>query len=372
MQRFEADYFDGRSSRRHVVEVVVAEGRAVVRGAEVLLELAVADLKVQPRIGRTPYAIKLPDGGLLITQAELESILPVPRASGLAHRLESNLRIVLASLVGLAIAVWFGYRDGIPWLARTVALHVPPEVERDIAVEGLKALDGYVFKPTALEAARREKLTATFHQLSAGGAVPARLEFRDGTFIGANAFALPGGVVVMTDQLADVIPDDDKVAAVLAHEIGHLEARHGMRHILQDSITALFATAVLGDMSAVSSLAATLPTLVMHTTNSREFEREADRFAYGLLRKTGRSPALLGQALTDLEATRRQQRGNQGCKVPLDKKDGEDETAAAKPENAEKADKADKADDRKSINFGYLSTHPSTADRVREAEEAAR
>lgn len=356
MERFEADYFDGRSSQRRAVEVVVVAGRAVIGGSGVSLEFPLEDLKVQPRIGRTPYRIVLPDGGLLLTQAAIESVLAVPRATGLAHRLETNLKFVLASLVGLAVAVWFGYRDGVPWLARSVAMHVPPEVEEDIAKHGMEALDGYVFKPTALDAARRENLTRVFQQLAAGGAVPARLEFRDGSFIGANAFALPGGVVVMTDQLAQAIPDDNTVAAVLAHEIGHLESRHGMRHILQDSITALFLTAVLGDMSAISSLATTLPTLVTHTTNSREFEREADRFAYDLLRKSGRSPRLLGEALTALEAAR-DSGGGDGCKVPLEGNGAGKGTKEKKP--------------RRSINFGYLSTHPPTPERVRAAEEAA-
>ena len=368
MHRFEADYFDGRSSQRRTVEVTVDGGRALIRGAEVELDLPAADLRVQPRLGRTPQRIVLPDGGVLITHDPVvDQALEVPKATGLAHRLESNLHVVLLSLIGLVLAGWFGYRDGIPWLARQVAMQVPPEVENDIATHGLEELDNYIFKPSRIPLDRQAKLRATFNQLADGGTVPARLEFREGGFIGANAFALPGGVVVMTDQLDATLASDDRVAAVLAHEIGHLEHRHGLRHILQDSITALLAAAVLGDLSSLGSLAATLPALVMHTTNSREFEREADRFAYGVLRKSGRSPRLLGEALTALEAARDSR--PESCKVELDEKE------LAKSDGQKEGGDTGKQRPRtssRSINLGYLSTHPPTPERVQAAEEAAR
>ena len=177
----------------------------------------------------------------------------------------------------------------------------------------------------------------------------------------SNAFALPGGVVVMTDELEQHLEEDDgRIAAVLAHEIGHLEHRHGARHILQDSIAALLAAAVLGDVSGISGLVATLPAILTHTANSREFEREADTFAFGLLRKTGRSPRLLGEALATLEKKAEEAaRSSVGdCPVKLDDPPpGESVPEPRRP---------------RSSDLGYLSTHPPTEERVRAAEEAAK
>lgn len=331
MQRFEADYFDGRSSGRRRVEVGVAAGRAVLRGDGVEAEYAVGELRVLPRLGSTPHRIELPDGGLLVTQEAIDHALPVPRSSGLAHRLETRLGFIVIALAGLVVAVGLGYRHGVPWLAREVAFNVPPEMEADIAREGMETLDRHVFKPSSLPDARQKELRSLFTQLTTAGVVPAAIEFRDGGFLGANAFALPGGVVVMTDQLVALLEEEGKIAAVLAHEIGHLEHRHGTRHILQDSIQTLVIAAIVGDVSAIGSLVATLPLVLTHTANSREFEREADTFAYGVMKKTGRSPRLLGEALAALEK--------------------ESESTA---------------------ELGYLSTHPATEERIRAAGEAAR
>jgi Zn-dependent protease with chaperone function len=361
MDRFHADYFDGRTSGRRRVEVVVAAGRAVIRGDGVEAEHAVADLRVQPRLGSTPHRIHLPDGGLLVTQDPVEEVLEVPRSAGLAHRLESRMGFIAIALVGLVIALGLGHQYGVPWLAREVAFRIPPEMEAEIAREGMETLDRHVFKASVLPAARQAELRSTFTQLTTAGVVPATIEFRDGGFLGANAFALPGGVVVITDQLVALLEDDGRIAAVLAHEVGHLEHRHGTRHILQDSISGLFLAAVLGDASAIGSLVATLPVVLSHTANSREFEREADTFAYGVMKKTGRSPRLLGEALALLEQ-HAQSRG-EDCPVPLEpeKPGGE----AKKEEPPKKPRRSAAAD------LGYLSTHPPTEERIRAAEEAA-
>jgi Zn-dependent protease with chaperone function len=358
-KRFPADYFDGRSSSRRPVEVEVDGGTARIRGAELVLDVPAAQLRFQPRLGRMPLRIALPDGGILVADADaVAGALAIPPASGIAHRLESHLGVVLASIAGVALAAWLAYSEGIPWLAREVAYRLPPAIESEIATEGLKGLDNYVFKPSALDEARRARLRAVFAQLSGeaeGVGRAARLEFRDGNWIGANALALPGGVVVVTDQLVDMLKDDERVAAVLAHEIGHLEHRHGTRHILQDSITGLLSLAVLGDASAVAGIAATLPTVMLHTSYSRDFEREADRYAYGLLKRTNRSPKLLGDALAELE------------RIQTAKGDGR-----ADSDGAAKQDEKSGGPRSKGAGMGYLSTHPATEERIRAAEEAAR
>jgi Zn-dependent protease with chaperone function len=352
--RFEADYFDGRTAARHRVEVVVDAGSVLVRGGEVLHAYEVEQVRIESRVGNLPLRIVLPDGVVLVAAADdVAGVLPIPQAAGLAHRLESRIAVVLASLAGIAVAGWFGYHDGVPWLARKVAERIPPSLEAQIAYDGLKYLDRIAFRPSRLDAERQARLRAVLAELArplGPAASGARLEFRDGGWIGANAFALPGGVVVMTDQLSKALPNEDHVAAVLSHELGHLEHRHGARAMLQSSIAGLASLALFGDASSVSGLAATIPTALVHTSYSRDFEREADAFAFRLLRSTGRSPRLMGEALVALESAERK-RGEE-CRTP---------GAPPKP-------RRDEDDD---FGVQYLSTHPRTGERAAAAERAA-
>ena len=97
--------------------------------------------------------------------------------------------------------------------------------------------------------------------------------------MGANALALPGGIIILTDELFKLAENDEQVLAILAHEIGHIEYQHGLRSLFQDSLTALFLAGLLGDMSSVTSVSATLPTILVESRYSREFEQEADQYA---------------------------------------------------------------------------------------------
>ena len=111
-----------------------------------------------------------------------------------------------------------------------------------------------------------------------------QLEFRRSEDIGANAFALPSGIVVMTDELVELAKSDEEIVAVLAHEIGHVRGRHALRQLLQAAGISALAVALLGDVSSISGILSAAPAL-LHAKHSRDFEREADVFAKQWLRE---------------------------------------------------------------------------------------
>jgi Zn-dependent protease with chaperone function len=115
------------------------------------------------------------------------------------------------------------------------------------------------------------------------------LLFFDAPRIGPNAFALPGGTVIITDQLVKLSQSPDEVAGVLAHEIGHIEHRHSLRLIYQALGISFFISMVSGDpgsmIDSVIQQASALQTL----SNSRDFEREADHDSVVLMQKIGRN-----------------------------------------------------------------------------------
>ncbi len=349
-----ADYFDGKTSRRWPVTIVVSDGAVTVSGAGIAFDTAVSAIKFSPRLAGMPRRIEFADGAVAVTQDNdsVDRAFNLVGRSTLAHRLESHYGFIVLALALTIATCWAGYRYGVPWVAREVATRLPPNIEENIAQEGLKALDKLVFKPTQLSAERRESLTQIFSELhhATQQSDAVRLEFRDGGWIGANAFALPGGIVVMTDQLVALMASDDQIAAVLAHEMGHVRHRHSLRYVLQDSIIALAAMAIYGDASAVAGIAVTLPTALLHAHYSRDFEREADSDAFELLKNTGRSPRELGLALAVLEAGKNKQ------------------DAKSSKKNTE----LDSNNKQLTQKLSYLSSHPATQERIEAAENAAR
>lgn len=361
----DADYYDGKSARRTAATIVVVGDVVVVAREGGSSEYALPAVRVQPQIKGTPRRIDFPDGSAAVVSdhAAVESAFGVGSAQTLAHRLESHLGFVFTALIGVAVAVALGYFYGVPWVAREIARRLPDGIESQIAEAGIKSLDQAIFEPSTLDADLRAETAAAFAELRAATDLPAtvRLEFRDGGWIGANALALPGGVVVVTDQLVNAMPGVNETAAVLAHELGHVQHRHSLRHLLQDSISALAAAAIYGDVASLTGLAVTAPTVLAHNGYSRDFEREADAFAFGLLKKTGRSPKAFAAAMRALEKSHLA--GRTGSKWR--KRIGLPESKPSPPEAPDPPDAGGKNSD-----VGYLSTHPATEERIRAAEAA--
>jgi predicted Zn-dependent protease len=108
-----------------------------------------------------------------------------------------------------------------------------------------------------------------------------------------NAFALPGGNILVTTQLVAIMESPEECAAVLAHEMGHIEERHTISKLLTNFTAAI----LFSDEALVAEAAEVLATSAF----SRSQEEEADRFCLEMLEKSGINPHILGRALRHLK-----------------------------------------------------------------------
>lgn len=106
-----------------------------------------------------------------------------------------------------------------------------------------------------------------------------------------NAFALPGGHIVVHSGLIEFSENPEEVAAVLAHEMAYVEKRHVIDRLAKElGITVLFGALTGGDAVLLSEISRT----VTSSYFSRRQEKEADDFALNLLHRCGISPRSLG------------------------------------------------------------------------------
>jgi predicted Zn-dependent protease len=91
-----------------------------------------------------------------------------------------------------------------------------------------------------------------------------------------NAFALPGGYVVVNTGLLDAAKRPEEIAGVLAHELAHVTLRHGFRKIIDAAGLSLTVHLLLGDATGVTAVIANGSQLLLRQKYSRDFEREAD------------------------------------------------------------------------------------------------
>jgi Zn-dependent protease with chaperone function/TPR repeat protein len=300
-----AHYFDGKTSRKHTVSVVLSGAKLKIVGRDVNEVFDARRVRRSLRIGNTPRWLYLPGGGACVTADNdaVDRITRKRRYERILHRWES--RPAYAALaVGLVVAaLWLLIDRGLPVAVDYVAERIPVEAEAMLGRETLEGMERFALKPSKLSSARQQALRAKFDAMArtARETTPYRLEFRSSPIIGANAFALPSGIIVMTDELVRAARNDQEVLGVLAHELGHVRHRHTMRRLLESSATALIIAGVTGDIASTTSLAAAAPALLLQTKYSRDNEREADRYAIELMRKAGLQPRYLGSILARLE-----------------------------------------------------------------------
>lgn len=304
-----ARYYDGKTSARHDVALSLDDaGHLTISGrtpdgGTISIQYNISDIHFPPHVGNMRYTLPLPDGA----SCEIDDypafaalIAPHHKRSLLhyIHRWENQLRYaLLAALLAIA-ALWGVVEYGLPVMAKVVAQRIPLSLENKLGEQSLALFDKSMFEPSELPAARQRALLDKFNAFI--GADHIRVIFRKSDRIGANAFALPSGIIVFTDAMVELAQDDRELLGVLAHEIGHVKKRHVMRHILQDSATVVLLVMLTGDVSSAGSLAASIPTILVQAKHSRAFEEEADRFAAQDMLQHHISPAYLAAILKRL------------------------------------------------------------------------
>jgi Zn-dependent protease with chaperone function len=308
MSVIQATYFDGKTSTSRPVTLLAGGGKLKVVGADVDLEFDARLVRRSLRIGDTPRWLYLPGGGACVTgdNAAIDRITRDMRYEKLLHRWESRPHYAVAAVALVAAMLWLLVDRGVPVAVEHIAAHMPLEAEATLGRQTLKSLDERLMQPSQLPASRQAELRDKFAGLAAtaGNTTLYELQFRR-TYLGANAFALPAGIIVVTDALVELAKTDDEILGVLAHELGHVRGRHTLRRLLEGSATALIIAGVTGDIASTTSLAAAAPALLLQTRYSRDNEREADEFAVQAMKGAHIDPAHFARILVRLEATAR-------------------------------------------------------------------
>lgn len=301
---FVATYFDGPSAagqrviarREHASLILRREG---ARGEVARWPLGeVVEFREEKDTGLLVLGCRNTDARLHVIGAgiirDARDVLPGVRATGLPRRILKRAGLFSATVLGIAALILFVI---LPALATQIAAMIPPErevqfgqmlrgqLEREF---GADRPGGLICRGTKGEAALR----AMTDRVMGRATVPYPLSvvvFDDDL---VNAFALPGGHIVLFRGLIDAADHPDEVAAVLAHEIGHVAARDPVRLTLQSAGSAGLLGLVLGDFWG-GMLTLGLATSFLEASYSQAAEAAADAYAHRRLNAAGLPPEAL-------------------------------------------------------------------------------
>lgn len=306
-----AHYFDGASARLHPVELDLANGAFELKGGNIAKSVAYADARMAEPFSGAPCVIDFADGSRCEV-SDGAGKAAVAAALGYAKsgvvRLQQHWYGALLALLLLVASIGAFVQWGLPALSERIVAALPATIDQRVGDQGLQAMQSHLFGASRLSDERIAQVQEILASvLPKKTRMPITLKVVSMPNQPPNAFALPNGTILMTDQMILQVLGEEKeldddmraaLAGILAHEIGHVEGRHAMRAIVRSSMLALGSAALFGDFSNVVAGA---PVLLMNMDYSRTMEAAADDYAVARMRQAGLSTAPLADLFSSLE-----------------------------------------------------------------------
>jgi len=345
-----------------VLKVENDQATVLVDG-DAVREVPLANLSYSDRIGSTARKILWSDGSLLETldNDAVDELFQLARHSGAlsdAHAREGRFSHFIhgferswkwAAIACIASVVLIGSFSiwGLPYISKKIAFSLPVSAHESVSAGSLKILDELILEPTKLTSDEQFLITQRFTEMAKqldDQGFPFTLHFRS-MDNAPNAFALPGGDIILTDALVKISTDTAEIDAVLLHEIGHVLERHGMRRTIRASAITIIVSLALGDVSGLGEIITGIPIFLANSNYSRKAETEADEFALRNMALLKKDPIHLANILFKMQ-------GYSENRIPI----------GASTEDSE-LNQHDAEEEAPSNN--YFSSHPATRERAR-------
>ena len=274
-----------------------------------LISASFAATEISDRIGNIPRKVIFPDGSVFET-SDNTAIDHLMTRQGRhfwnhIHGLEQFHPRLIGFVAIIVLLAYLIYQFTLPLLVEVAVWITPSVVPEMMAAGTLKTLDASVMGPSSLTKELQTKIETGFEKLVSvanHGELKFKLNFRNGGAIGPNAFALPDGNIILTDQLVALAPSDvEMLYGVLAHEIGHVEMKHSLRQMYQAVGTYGLIAMITGDLGSGMQDVLTGGAGVLALANSRSAEAAADLRSVELMSKAGYDPAAIARFFAVLE-----------------------------------------------------------------------
>jgi len=201
---------------------------------------------------------------------KLENLFNEKEKSWLQKKLNKNTGRLLKFIVAILLILFTAYFLVIPFLAERLANNVPVSYEEQLGDELYSVIkDGYVMN---------EKQTVYMNDFFRELKIPTSYNIRI-TVVKediANAFALPGGNIIVFDKILAGMNNYEDLAALLSHEFTHVNEKHTTRSLFRQLGSALFLSVLFGDIGGIASVIVSNADQLKGLSYSRKLEKEAD------------------------------------------------------------------------------------------------
>jgi beta-barrel assembly-enhancing protease len=197
---------------------------------------------------------------------------------GWKHHVLGNTRnkIILFFSILLAIII-AGYFWVVPWIGEKIARSTSTEWEISLGDQ----LYGSMIGQYKIDSARTTHINKFYKELHYQMAYPVTITVVESKEV--NAFAIPGGNIVVYSAILDKMRRPEELAALLSHEASHIELRHSLRNIFRSMARKMFLMLLLGNESGITGYLVDNADNLKGLEYSRLLETEADNLGMNLM-----------------------------------------------------------------------------------------
>ncbi|MFC7380289.1 M48 family metallopeptidase [Brevundimonas sp. GCM10030266] len=283
----DARFYDGVTARSHPAEAEV-DGetlRIVADEREFLWSLKDVSVEVEADQARVSNR-RQPDARLVLPIGDWTPLV----GDQLNERVKARRHRewwLIGGLTATAVGVVLFITVGVPALSGPVARATPVSMEERMG-DNINAQMSTLF-PACKNPAGQRILDQLGDRIAARADTPFDIRVRAVDAPMVNAFATPGGRIMITGELIQEAESPDELAAVIAHEIAHVEQRHVMQAVWRNFGIGMLLDLVVGGGTGAGQQAVILAGQASELSYSRSAETEADARGQALLHAGGLS-----------------------------------------------------------------------------------
>lgn len=161
-----------------------------------------------------------------------------------------------------------------PFLATKIVELVPEDQEVAIGNKMWESIKSII----KVDEEKSELLNDFYIELGYNSAYPVELVYVDEPIV--NAFAIPGGKIIVYDGLVKKMYDWKELAGLLAHELAHVENRHSLKSLARSLSIYIAISVITSDLSGISATMIDNALKIKELSNSRSYEQEADNVGF--------------------------------------------------------------------------------------------
>lgn len=304
MGTFSALYFDGVSSGSTVVTVVLNQHQLVIQTEYESEIWQIAEIHPVEFVDKDllvlKYGSQFPYETIEIKDQELIQVLLTRYGLGKKSKkynlvLNHGVKGVLIAALILATVILGSYFYVIPSVAETAAGHLPRNLEEKLGEAVYTSFTQF----DEIDTYKSEQVTEFYNALGFDSEFDVRITVVDSDT--KNAFALPGGHVVVYSGILDDMESPEELAALISHELTHVNQHHSTKSIFRSLGNSLLLSILLNDVNGMTAVLASGANTLQQLSYGRSLEKEADQMGMEMMLQNNINPAGMARLMERLQ-----------------------------------------------------------------------